>query len=252
MENFYCAASAEQTEVSAVVRLPTPIRGNEYEVRLVCCTFVPNWEAIPDLSMTVTNDESEELILFTAVYAKSHADVIRDISTNLRGKYGFNKESIVRLIVNEAKRKIYLKKNTKIKFSKPLASLLGTSETLENSTNNTRSYPVKIRLPTSKIENNVYYISCDQLPANFVSPAVNGINVMDIVQVHDSYHDQLVEHFTPNNDYLPFCDESLLSTVYIRLLNSKGEHISTIDPQFYVLLQFKKNGSKTGVMAPKH
>lgn len=242
MDNFYCSASADrrQTDVCATVRLPTPIKAAEYDVALVYCTFIPKWEAISELYLIVETDQGQEMVLFHDIYVTDTDLVLRQLTSRLTEFFGLRRDSAVRLITKLNKSRLYLKKNSKLTLSKTLASLLSLPLMIENDSDKTKAWNVNLNLPDFALEENVYFVSCDQLPPNFVSTNVSGINVLDVIQAHNTLHDQLVEHYANGRYYSASNDDSLLSTLYIRMLNAKGERLTTLKPKFYVLLHFKK------------
>lgn len=240
-DSYYLSGSVnrDESDVCAKIRLPATLRLSDYELCLLSCTFIPNWEALSDLYMTITDEKGDDLTVFQDIYESD--DVLRIIATRLREKYGHGKTSAVRLLLRKDGPQLYLGKQRELVLSPAMAKLLGIpSLLLENKTDKPKAYTVRLDKPRRTLEDNVYLISCDQLSQNFISSELNGINVLDVVQVHDTFYDQLVEHYSSSRLYMSVNDNTTATVLRVRLLNSKGERIQWYNSKFYVLLHLRR------------
>lgn len=245
MDSFYCVAQADRSQnlVCAKLTLPTPLSASKHEIALKYCSLVPKWAAMTDLYMIYRNDSGNiDITVFDDVYITSQIMAIARISQILAEKYGFNmKTAKVKIIQSDEKFWIALAKKSSLTLSDTLSKMLGLPKELSNTSTNAVKYTINLSLPARNLNDDIYYLTCDQVKPNLISDDLSGYGVLDVIHAADTFHGQVVRHYASEHFYR-FHDFSRPSSLYIRLLDKDGNHISIDEPQFYVMLHIRQYG----------
>jgi hypothetical protein len=270
-DEFYCVAVADQqrSDVGATVILPTPLDSTKYryDISLVFCSFVPTWDTLTDMWLTVNNikktvekskettkeepkDEVSEVpttrvptIIFENLAFLEPRYILREVQNQLAEQFGesMDKGTPVKLMEDTNKGWILkVNKNTKVEMSKTMAALLGQNNLLSNDTNDVVKFSIRPRSYPNRALEDTYYVSCDQMISNCVSYYGGISKVLDVVHLPMSWQNRLVEHRSFDQSYHPLMDDILHSKLDIRLISRDGSPIALKNPEFYALIHVRR------------
>jgi hypothetical protein len=278
-DEFYCVAVADQqrSDVGATVVLPTLLDSTKYryDISLIFCSFVPTWDTLTDMWLTVNNikksaekstkeepkDEVSEVspttrvptIIFENLAFLEPKHILREVQNQLAEQFGesMDKGTPVKLMEDTANKGLWIlkvNKNTKVEMSTTMAALFGQNQLLSNDTNDVVKFVVRPKSYPNRALEDVYYVTCDQMISNCVSYYGGIGKVLDVVHLPTSWQNRLVEHRSFDRSYHPIIDDILHSRLDIRLISRDGSPISQKNPEFYALIHVRrqwKNDART-------
>lgn len=233
--NLFISANSDAADgsVSASVRLPIPLEG-KYELALLYCEFVPDWNSLTELRMTYSNDDGKQTIQFEDMVTEDLATFIAELSEQLAAVYGRDmRQTKCKVRIESARDKyvLSLQKNSTLKLSKNLSSLLGLPRVITSDDTNLNK-EFRPEVPHDVFDK--YCLSCDELKPNFM--ASNGSMLRSLHFIPAAPFEKFSSSTLPV--YHPLKDATLLHTLNIRLLSDDGQPIYSYS-HFYVHLHIR-------------
>ena len=246
-QSFYCAARAtpESRDISATVRLPWLINTDNYELALVYFSAKPTWETISKLSLTHESLTTKQLetVSFDHIPVLPPDVFLHVLSRELEQKFGSNMSTgTVAKIQRNKNGSFTLKvgKKTKLKLSPVLAQILGVNQTIPNDTNSPSSIALKPKMVQDAMEDQIYYVSCDEIATNYSSNGLS-LRILDVIQMNQ--HNTVSNQRSTLHQYCPL-EGNILTSLTFRLLKRSGEPILSIQnhlqTDFYVLVHLRQ------------
>jgi hypothetical protein len=249
VENFYVTLAAQQSKstnrLEASTYLPVPIdtRNHKYDVSVLYSSLIPNWSSSSDFSIRhIDADQMEDRIEFDIAYIEPQF-ILPYMANELTKKYGSNMTTSRMKLDWDSTNDTYQLKihaKSKIILSDGMQKMFGLPSEITNSESTAKSVPIAVVPQTGNILDDFYYLTCEFIEPNFITREGSMLTVLDFAHTHARKHNFPLETLQNGLRYHPIMDDIILSKLTVSVLNESGTHVETVDPEFIVVLQFRR------------